>query len=123
MSEEELLRLADGGLIELGAHTRHHPLLPQLSFERQKEEIHSSKRDLEALLSEKITGFSYPNGRATAVAKRLVQELGFRYACTSLQDVVRPGSDVNELTRFWQPDVGGESFVKGLNRWISLKLH
>ena len=123
MSEEELLRLVDGGLIELGAHTSHHPMMPQLSFERQKEEIQSSKRDLEALLSEKIAGFSYPNGRATVDAKRLVRELGFTYACTSLQDVIRPGSDVYELTRFWQQDVDGDRFVKGLNRWMSMKVH
>ena len=123
MSKEEVLRLADGGLIEIGAHTRHHPMLPQLSVERQKEEIQSSKRDLEALLDQKIVGFSYPNGRATIEAKRLVQELGFTYACTSLHDVVRPGSDLYELTRFWQPDVDGDRFVKRLNRWMSMKVH
>jgi peptidoglycan/xylan/chitin deacetylase (PgdA/CDA1 family) len=118
MSEDELLRLADGGLIEVGAHTSHHPILPQLSFERQKEEIQSSKRDLEALLSEKIAGFSYPNGRATVDAKTLVQEMGFSYACTSLHDVVRPGSDVYELTRFWQKDVDGDQFLQGLRLWM-----
>ena len=117
LSEEELLRLVDGGLIELGAHTRHHPMLPQLSFERQKEEIQSSKRDLEALLSENIAGFSYPNGRATVAAKRLVREIGFTYACTSLHDVVRPGSDIYELTRFWQKDVDGDQFLQGLRLW------
>ena len=123
MSEEELLRLADGGLIELGSHTRHHPMLPRLSAERQKEEIQSSKRDLEMLLNKKITGFSYPNGKATADAKRLVREMGFTYACTSLHDVVRPESDVYELTRFWQQDVDGEMFVKRLNSWMSMKGH
>lgn len=123
MSEEELLRLVDGGLIELGAHTRHHPMLPQLSFERQREEVQSSKKDLETLLSKKIAGFSYPNGRATVDAKRLVQEMGFTYACTSLHNVVRPGSDVYELTRFWQQDVDGERFVKRLNRWMSMNVH
>ena len=120
MSEEELLRLADGGLMELGAHTSHHPMLPQLSFERQKEEIQSSKRDLEALLNEKIAGFSYPNGRATVDAKRLVREMGFTYACTSLHDVIRPGTDVYELTRFWQRNVDGDRFVKWLSRWMSM---
>jgi peptidoglycan/xylan/chitin deacetylase (PgdA/CDA1 family) len=118
MSEEELLRLVEGGLMELGAHTRHHPMLSQLSFERQKEEIQSSKRDLEALLTEKIAGFSYPNGRATVDVKRLVREMGFTYACTSLYDVVRPGSDVYELTRFWQKDVDGDQFWQGLRLWI-----
>jgi peptidoglycan/xylan/chitin deacetylase (PgdA/CDA1 family) len=123
MNQDELLRLVDGGLIELGAHTSHHPMLPQLSVERQKEEIQSSKRDLEALLNEKIAGFSYPNGRATVHAKRLVRETGFTYACTSLHDVIRPGSDLYELTRFWQQDVDGDSFVKGLNRWMRMGAH
>ena len=120
MSEGELLRLVDGGLMELGAHTSHHPMLPQLSFERQKEEIQSSKRDLEALLSEKIAGFSYPNGRATVDAKRLVREMGFTYACTSLHDVIRPGTDVYELTRFWQKDVDGDQFLEGLRHWMKM---
>ena len=123
MDREELLRLVDGGLIELGAHTVHHPMLPQLSFERQKEEIQSSKRDLEAILGEKIAGFSYPNGRATVGAKRLVREIGFTYACTSLHDVVRSGSDLYELTRFWQQDVDGNRFVKRLNRWMDMNVH
>jgi peptidoglycan/xylan/chitin deacetylase (PgdA/CDA1 family) len=123
MSEDELLRIVEGGLIELGAHTRHHAMLPKLPLERQREEIQSSKRDLEMLLGEKVSGFSYPNGRATVESKRLVRESGFIYACTSLHDVVRPGSDLYELTRFWQPDVDGESFVKRLNRWMKLKVH
>ena len=123
MNSGELLQLVDGRLIELGAHTRNHPILPQLSFERQKEEIQSSKNDLERLLGEKIAGFSYPHGRATVDAKRLVREMGFTYACASLHDVVRPGSDVYELTRFWQQDVDGETFVKSLNRWMSMKVY
>ena len=123
MSQEELLRLVDGGLIELGAHTRHHVMLPQLALERQREEIQSSKRDLEVLLSEKIAGFSYPNGRATVDAKRFVREMGFSYACTSLHDVIRPGSDVYELTRFWQQDVDEERFVERLSRWMSMRVH
>ena len=118
MSEEELLRLVDGGLLELGAHTSHHPMLPQLSFERQKEEIQSSKRELETLLGQKIAGFSYPNGRATVDAKTLVREIGFSYACTSLHNVVRPGSDVYELPRFWQKDVDGDQFLRGLRLWM-----
>jgi peptidoglycan/xylan/chitin deacetylase (PgdA/CDA1 family) len=123
MNEEELLQLADGGLIEIGAHTRHHPMLPWLSFERQREEIHTNKRELEVLLGKPITAFAYPNGRATADAKQIVREAGFEYACTSLHDVVRPESDIYELTRFWQQDVDGERFVKRLNRWMSMKVH
>jgi peptidoglycan/xylan/chitin deacetylase (PgdA/CDA1 family) len=123
MREDEVLQLVNGGLIELGAHTRHHSMLPQLTFERQKEEIQSSKADLEALMGEKIMGFSYPNGRATVDAKRLVRENGFTYACTSLRDVARAGSDVYELPRFWQQDVDGDRFVRGLNWWMRMVIH
>ena len=120
MNQNELLQLANGGLIELGAHTRHHPMLSRLSFERQQEEIESSKRDLEELLGKQISGFAYPNGIATASAKQIIRDIGFAYACTSLQDLVRPGNDLYELTRFWQKDVDGDRFVRGLNLWMSV---
>jgi len=118
MNHQELLQLVDGGLLELGAHTRNHPMLPQISLDRQKDEIISSKRDLEELLGKHIDGFAYPNGRATADAKRIVREAGFTYACTSLHDVVRPGRDMYELTRFWQKDVDGNQFLKVLKLWM-----
>jgi peptidoglycan/xylan/chitin deacetylase (PgdA/CDA1 family) len=118
MNHQELLQLAEGGLIELGSHTRHHPMLPRLSLERQKDEIDSGKQDLESLLGKQIAGFAYPNGKATDDAKQIVREAGFAYACTSLHDVVRPGSDLYELTRFWQKDVDGDKFLQGLHLWM-----
>jgi len=118
MNPDELLQLADGGLIEIGAHTRHHPMLPRLSLERQREEIISSKHDLESLLGKRVDGFAYPNGTATDDAKRIVREAGFAFACTSLHDVVRPASDLHELTRFWQKDVDGEKFLRVLRLWM-----
>lgn len=121
MSHQELLQLARGGLIELGSHTRYHPVLPRLSSEKQKVEIESSKRDLEDLLGQGVVGFAYPNGRATDEAKRIVRDAGFTYACTSLHDVVRPGADLYELTRFWQRDVDGDAFAQGLRLWMSVR--
>jgi peptidoglycan/xylan/chitin deacetylase (PgdA/CDA1 family) len=118
MNEEELLHLADGGLIEIGAHTRHHPMLPRLSVERQREEIQTSKRELELLLGKQVTAFAYPNGRATSDTKEIVRDAGFAYACTSLEDVVRPTGDIYELTRFWQKDVDADKFMQGLRRWM-----
>jgi len=118
MTHPELLQLTEGGLIEIGAHTQHHPMLPQLSLERQRKEIVSSKQDLESLLGRRVDGFAYPNGRATDDTKRIVREAGFAFACTSLQDVVRPASHLHELTRFWQEDVEGDKFLQGLRLWM-----
>jgi peptidoglycan/xylan/chitin deacetylase (PgdA/CDA1 family) len=95
-------------------------MLPRLSVNRQREEILSGKQDMEALLGRPVAGFSYPNGRATGDAKQIVREAGFTYACTSLHDVVRPGSDAYELTRFWQKDVDGDAFLQGLKLWMGL---
>jgi peptidoglycan/xylan/chitin deacetylase (PgdA/CDA1 family) len=120
LTREELLQLADGGLVELGAHTRHHPTLPELSLERQTEEIVSSKQDLEMWLGKKVDGFAYPNGRANGNAKRIVREAGFAFACSSKQDVIRPGTDLYELTRFWQRDVDGDRFLRALHLWMKM---
>jgi len=119
MNRTELLHLIEDGLIDLGAHTRTHPMLPRLSLERQREEIMLGKQDLEELSGKQIAGFAYPNGRATDDAKRILRAAGFAYACTSLRDMVRPGCDTYELTRFWQQDVNGEKFMQGLNLWMS----
>jgi peptidoglycan/xylan/chitin deacetylase (PgdA/CDA1 family) len=118
MTHEELAQLTKDGLIETGAHTRHHPMLSRLAVERQREEIVSNKRELEEILGRRVDGFAYPNGRATDDAKRIVREAGFAYACTSLHDVVRPASDLHELTRFWQKDVDGKKFLRGLKLWM-----
>lgn len=120
MTREELVQLADGRLIEIGAHTRSHPMLPQLSLKRQREEIVANKHELEEILGRRVDGFAYPNGRATDDAKMIVREAGFAYACTSLHDVVRPASDLHELTRFWQKDVDGEKFLQSLKLWMNL---
>jgi peptidoglycan/xylan/chitin deacetylase (PgdA/CDA1 family) len=119
MNPEELLLLSKNGLVELGAHTRTHPMLPNLTLEKQMDEIFSSKSDLETLLGRSVTGFAYPNGQVTADAVRMVREAGFGYACTSPHNVVRPGCDPYQLTRFWQKNVDGESFLRSLRLWMN----
>ena len=118
LTHDELVQIADDGLIEIGAHTQHHLMLPGLPLGRQKEEIISSKQELETLLGKSVDGFAYPNGRATDDTKRIVREAGFGFACTSLHDVVRSASDLYELTRFWQRNVDGDRFLRGLSLWM-----
>jgi peptidoglycan/xylan/chitin deacetylase (PgdA/CDA1 family) len=118
MNADELSALVAGGLVDVGAHTRTHPMLPNLSPERQREEITASKRDVETILDRNITGFAYPNGKITKDALKIVREAGFEYACISLHDVVRPQNDLYQLTRFWQKNVNGEVFYRGLSLWM-----
>lgn len=61
MTVDELRALPDD-LIEFGAHTIHHPILPQLDQQQQHHEIVDGKQQLETLLERPIQTFSYPNG-------------------------------------------------------------
>ncbi len=121
MSMDELLTLAGHELIEIGSHTPNHLFLPGLTPERQRQEVVAGKQDLETLLGRPVTGFSYPNGRSTEETRQIVRYAGFGYACTSLHNVVRPGVDLYDLTRFWQQDVDGDKFISGLNLWMKTR--
>jgi peptidoglycan/xylan/chitin deacetylase (PgdA/CDA1 family) len=118
MTHEELLRLADGGLIQIGSHTRFHPMLQHLSMERQMEEIISGRQELEEILGRRVEGFAYPNGKATNDAERIVRESGFSHACTSEPGLIRNYRNRHQIPRFWPRDWDGRKFTRWLRRWL-----
>jgi hypothetical protein len=118
MTHDELLQIADDGLVEIGAHTRHHPVLPRLSVERQREEITLGKTELEDLLGRRVDGFAYPNGIATEAVKRIVRESAFSNACTSESDVIRDNHNIYQIPRFWPQDRDREKFTRWLKWWL-----
>ena len=115
---DELIELATGELVTIGAHTVTHPLLAALPNGEQEIEIRQSKTYLEEVLEQPITSFSYPNGSISKTTVTLVQESGFQCACASHNDVVWQGSDSFQLPRFWIPDWDGVTFSQWLRRWL-----
>lgn len=65
---DELRALEAEGVV-IGPHTRHHPILAQLSPARVLAETVGSWRDLRVRLERPLPLFCYPNGRAHAVNK------------------------------------------------------
>ncbi len=61
MAPDELRTLPED-LIEIGAHTLRHPILPKLEDARLHSEIVQVKQQLETLLGRPVKTFSYPNG-------------------------------------------------------------
>jgi peptidoglycan/xylan/chitin deacetylase (PgdA/CDA1 family) len=118
ITPEELIELADGDLVDIGAHTVMHPVLTRLSLEEQQAEIQESKSYLENLLERPVTGFSYPNGSYTQETLAIVRECGFSYACASNGDIVRNQSQYLALPRFWIPNWDGPTFSRWLERWL-----
>lgn len=116
----ELPVLAAGGLIDIGAHTATHPLLPAQAAEVQRNEIRQSKSYLDSVLGHSITAFSYPFGQYSREAIPLVRDAGFSCACAcNVPETVWWRSDPYELPRFEVQDWPGDEFERRLLQWLN----
>jgi peptidoglycan/xylan/chitin deacetylase (PgdA/CDA1 family) len=108
MSADEIRGLARGGLVEIGAHTVHHPALSTIDVAAQKREIDDSKAACEDLIGNPPRSFAYPHGAYTKETKAHVRAAGFEVACTTAASGVRPDADILELPRLqirdWDAD-------------------
>ncbi len=62
LSWSEIAEISREPLFTIGAHTRTHPALPQLSDDAAWTEIAESKRDVEQRIDQPVTSFAYPAG-------------------------------------------------------------
>jgi peptidoglycan/xylan/chitin deacetylase (PgdA/CDA1 family) len=118
LTSEEVGRLEEGGLLEVGAHTVTHPFLAAHPPSSQRDEIRQSKTDLEEVLSHPVTSFSYPHGNYTAETVALVREAGFNCACSTVSGNVRRNTNLFQLPRFEVGNWDGEKFARRLSRWF-----
>jgi peptidoglycan/xylan/chitin deacetylase (PgdA/CDA1 family) len=62
VTQEQLIRMHDSGLVAIGAHTMSHPILHNEDDESSQYEILESVRGLKKILGSEIDFFAYPNG-------------------------------------------------------------
>ncbi|HSK16950.1 MAG TPA: polysaccharide deacetylase family protein [Gaiellaceae bacterium] len=87
LTVDELERLGDDGLVEIGAHTKTHPVLSQLPPGTSREEILGSKQALEDVLGRPVSAFAYPYGGKADFDEStisIVREAGFDTACSTI---------------------------------------
>jgi peptidoglycan/xylan/chitin deacetylase (PgdA/CDA1 family) len=80
LDQDELLTLAQSRWATVGAHTVSHSPLSALSEEEQRNEIISSKQQLEQILDSEVSVFSYPFGKLTdynSTSITICREAGF----------------------------------------------
>lgn len=119
LSADELVRLSQDGLVEIGAHTMTHAVLSALPVEEQRWEIQSVKQELEAILGRPVVHFAYPYGSRsdyTAETVAMVREAGFACACSNFGGTVGRNSDPYQLSRCLVRDWDGEEFARRLER-------
>jgi len=109
MSAEQL-RALPADKIEVGAHTRTHPLLPELSAEALDGEVAGSRADLAGLLGAPPAAFAYPHGRTSPDAVAAVERAGFTAACGIERGLNDPGTPLLELRR--TPVDGDDSLLR-----------
>lgn len=114
LSGDELVRLCDGGLIEVGAHTVTHPDLRALSDVAQLDELRSSKRELEDRLGRPVQGLAYPYGGVGAGSAAAARSAGFAYACTAEEGTVGSGTDPLLVPRLHVEDWTGDELERRL---------
>ncbi len=123
LSWDELRAMAAQGL-EVGAHTRTHPILSRLETPGQTaDEIAGSKRRIEQAVGLKVRHFCYPNGRLQdydAATLAAVRDAGYETAVTTVPGVVGPTSDPFQLPRLGvepdDPQLPFERWVSGLHQ-------
>jgi peptidoglycan/xylan/chitin deacetylase (PgdA/CDA1 family) len=109
MSAAQLRNLSNRGF-GIGAHTVNHPILRYSDSDSVKYELGAAKDMLENMISQKVSGFAYPNGRPSVdfspLTIRLVKEAGYDYAVTTDWGVADVDTSVFQVPRFtpWGPD-------------------
>ncbi|PZV27797.1 MAG: polysaccharide deacetylase [Snowella sp.] len=116
---EELSALAEGELVEIGAHTVTHPFLSAQSITLQRDEIKQSKIDLEQMINRPVTSFSYPFGDRSAETIEIVKNCGFNCTCSTDQDIIWPKSDHFQLPRFDAENWDKKQFENQLLKWFN----
>jgi peptidoglycan/xylan/chitin deacetylase (PgdA/CDA1 family) len=120
LTEDELRELAQGDLVEIGAHTLTHPVLAELSPAQQQHEISGGKQRLEALIGKNITSFAYPYGKRNHYNRfsvTTVRANGFSCACSNFGGLVTRSSNRYALPRFQPMDWDGKQFADAVEGW------
>ncbi|MFQ5681804.1 MAG: polysaccharide deacetylase family protein [Candidatus Binatia bacterium] len=121
LSPDEVLQLAAGGLLEVGAHGVTHSVLSKLPAEEQWAEIKGSRTRLEEIVNGPINGFAYPYGTRsdyTVETAAMVQTAGFKLACSNFPGFVWRGSNRFQLPRLLIRDWDGEEFARQVGTWF-----
>lgn len=102
MCRQDVAALLEAGM-DVGGHTRTHPILASLDAAQAEGEIAGGLEDLVSLTGRAVTSFAYPNGRrGRDYGDRevgILRRLGVEAALVTDRGIVRPDSDPLQAPR------------------------
>jgi peptidoglycan/xylan/chitin deacetylase (PgdA/CDA1 family) len=100
---EQIREMEASGLVSIGAHTMHHPLLSSLTDVSEVQyEVAESRRVLEQQLGHPVHTFAYPIGKPSHFGDQGVEAVkmaGFKWAVTTLEEQNTSQTDPYLLAR------------------------
>ncbi len=100
MNWDQILELYNSDLVEIGNHSHSHEYLVDEKPEVIRSDILTSIKIFEEKLGKNSKFFSYPFGEYSLEFKKIIKELGFRYAFGQHSGVIDETKDLLELPRF-----------------------
>ncbi|MDP3988139.1 MAG: polysaccharide deacetylase family protein [Candidatus Levybacteria bacterium] len=96
LSEDQLKKVIESGLVEIGSHTVHHVGLSGKFSPVVEHEVNESKKTLENNYHLKIVSFAYPGGSFDQKAIDIVKAAGYKIALSTI-----PGIEQTKENRFY----------------------
>lgn len=98
LSWDDIKKMSQNG-IEFGAHTEWHPILTNLSLDEVKNEILSSKKEIERRISKGVKVFAHPSGLYNDNCLIALKEIGIKFGFSYLKGLSDLYKHPYELSR------------------------
>lgn len=123
MNLEEIKELYRSGLIEIGGHTTTHLDMPSIEREALKKDLEESRDKIVEITGKKPVSFAYPWGRNNETCRKVVEEVGYKFAVSTesgsscfsddLFEIVRVGIySKDDIKKFEQKISGNYPFMR-----------
>ena len=100
MNWDQILELYNSDKVEIGNHSHSHEYLVDESAEQIRKDIQTSIDIFKKKLGKNSEFFSYPFGEYSLEFKKIIKELGFKYAFGQHSGVIDETKNLWELPRF-----------------------
>jgi peptidoglycan/xylan/chitin deacetylase (PgdA/CDA1 family) len=115
VNRHELKDLASCALIDVGSHTRTHPVLSSLTLEQQQDELAGAHQRLSEMIEGSLASLAYPFGQQSdynAGSLAIAAGLDVSCACSNVTGVVTRSTPRLDLPRWQVNDCDGDEFER-----------
>ncbi len=132
MKKEQILEMAESGLVEFGGHSMTHAKLTDLTPGEIELQVYECKSSLERLLGKPVLSFAYPYGFFNRAVKKIVERAGYLFGvvvewgpnhfCDDLMEIRRVclSPDAGKFEFYWKTSFLYPAFRRYQKRLKSL---